>query len=938
MIQQPDGWHNEAVRVDEDVLLAILHALHATAYVSFLEPLSQRPPKRNTFASSECRCVHRASISVAEPPRVINEEDVGSMDITKHDGGESNRGVGQEAAPEEASDSISRRPGHDYLYTTAQDNARMHVGDLYIQQQTVVTNLAGSSTETEETKRSEFMENLGFEAMGSRLATVGIAYAETCSWLFDQEEYKRWRDPGFHAFHNGVLWIKGKPGAGKSTLMKHALQDMQIQGHAGTAIFSFFFNARGHNLEKTTEGMYRSLLHQVFSKFPSRLNRHLLGPNSGWRTQGWPLPILQNILRDALLGFGSESRFICYIDALDECSEAAIRLAVQYFEELGELAHSRAIDLSICFASRHYPNITLNRHGTINLDTEGEHHRDISMFVTRRLRGEPGLKTELSQQISHRSLGVFLWAALVVQMMNKMMDCGATRSQLLDELKLVPDGIEDLLRTIILHGDLTMLSTLQWVLFSQRQLNVHELYFAVKTGVYHLSTARNDAEETSEDQMRLFILTSSKGLVEFTCDRHPTAQFIHETVREHLLNGGLTTLDADLTGNIEAFSHARLGQWCHEYIKAFTSSPRGRAWFLLYSKNYMLAHMENAHAGGAIDLLPIDSVQHRTWISLTAFLDRAPSKDPENVTPILVLLRFQCTSIAAAILQRQLVDSRSKSNQLESSMPGNLDKPSIPAVAEVNSVCRSDYHNTLLLKSLGLHKGDSPALNRVIELLLKCGAVPNLAKPTWNSVRLLSSSSSATSSAAASSRQGSYRVLIKDLLKYGVDPSTSKSPGSHPAPCTPGNSALIEAIRLRDAHLVKLLLSFGADAQGHGTVRPLCSAAAHSSTVIVRLLLAAGAKHNDRGILGRTALHANSSRLTRSSTQLDIARVLLDAGADIDATDDKGDTALTVAYFRQRYSLVKLLVDRGANLNLLQHREIAPPPNALHLFEFDLSA
>ncbi|OAT03217.1 uncharacterized protein BDCG_17982 [Blastomyces dermatitidis ER-3] len=66
--------------------------------------------------------------------------------------------------------------------------------------------------------------------------------------------------------YHGFLWIKGTPGAGKSTLMKFIVkQAMKIQNR--TVIF-FFFRARGAALEKTVVGMYRSLLLQLFTKLP----------------------------------------------------------------------------------------------------------------------------------------------------------------------------------------------------------------------------------------------------------------------------------------------------------------------------------------------------------------------------------------------------------------------------------------------------------------------------------------------------------------------------------------------------------------------------------------------------------------------------------------------------------------------------------------------
>jgi adenylylsulfate kinase-like enzyme len=49
------------------------------------------------------------------------------------------------------------------------------------------------------------------------------AHAKTCSWLIRKPEYLDWLNPSKLSQHHGFLWIKGKPGAGKSTVMKFAL-------------------------------------------------------------------------------------------------------------------------------------------------------------------------------------------------------------------------------------------------------------------------------------------------------------------------------------------------------------------------------------------------------------------------------------------------------------------------------------------------------------------------------------------------------------------------------------------------------------------------------------------------------------------------------------------------------------------------------------------
>jgi hypothetical protein len=847
----------------------------------------------------------------------------------------------------------------------------MQFGDTYIEHQ----HMATTSKDTAERERDKFVADLGFSLMESRLATIGAAHADTCRWLFDNKNYVRWRDPHSRPHHHGFLWIKGKPGAGKSTLMKRALQYMQNNNRDDSTLISHFFNARGHDLEKTTEGMYRSLLHQIFTHSPRRLPSPVPRYPVEWNANGWPLPILQDWIRKATLSFGAAHRFVFYIDALDECDEASIRLAIGFFEELGDLAHSRGIAVSVCFASRHYPRITIRHHETIDLDDELAHQFDIVTFVTKKLLGEQNLASELGDEISRRCSGVFLWAVLVVQIVNEKRDRGATRLQLLAELSAVPSGIEELLRTLVRcqdsDSDSAVLATLQWVLFSKRPLDIPELYFAIKTSMGHGMLDSLDAEGTTDEQMRAFILTMSRGLVEFTFpnnryresvfplhDPAPASratskvQFIHETVREYLLSRGLEVLDSGLSGNVEAMSHARLGQWCRDYIELI-NSPHPRLSlsemhsFKDYATAHMLIHMEYGYSGGALDLLSTDAIPHKTWGFLMRDDKSGVIANPQGVrywsmgddesestvphpsdpTSLYVLIRFSCTELAVAILKRQLTRTPLTHIQGQTTLPRNFEMVSIPFV-DVNATYDDMTETTALLAALRMSA--LTADYRIIKLLFSCGADANFASKSG--IAPLEQVLDYENSDLVA-RSG----VVKLLLRHGADPNVPmRSPSWRTSFGDPTIYPLTLAVRRDDQELVEVLLKYGADIQRES---PLCTAAACSSLSTVKLLLAAGADVHDRNESGRTALHEIILRKEKRLLGLreDIAIALLDAGARInakDGVDRTGETALTLAFNRKRIGLAKLFLDRGVDMRLTRHKEIS---RELRTFKGDYS-
>ncbi|THV66825.1 purine and uridine phosphorylase [Aureobasidium pullulans] len=108
--------------------------------------------------------------------------------------------------------------------------------------------------------RQTRLDALNFEQLDARHTTIKKTHTGTCKWLFSKSEYLDWQDEQKLHEHHGFLWIKGKPGAGKSAIMKFAYSEAQARSN-NSAVVSYFFNARGERLEKSTCGMYRSLRH-----------------------------------------------------------------------------------------------------------------------------------------------------------------------------------------------------------------------------------------------------------------------------------------------------------------------------------------------------------------------------------------------------------------------------------------------------------------------------------------------------------------------------------------------------------------------------------------------------------------------------------------------------------------------------------------------------
>lgn len=428
-------------------------------------------------------------------------------------------------------------PQPRYENFTGQGSSRIHAGNSYIENQhhhyapavpPAIALLVGMS----------LVDALAFPEMGLRSANVATALSETCDWLFTTPEYKRWQDPLFRPKHHGVLWIKGKPGAGKSTIMKHALRQAQ-QGGDIKSIF-FFYNARGVGLEKTTEGMYRALLCQAIED-ESELQKMVgLKAMESYQKTGWPVELLKDMFRETMLVQLCKGGLTCYVDALDECHEDQVSYMLVSFEDLGSEATSAGLSFWVCLASRLYPKITIDHCEEIVLDHLTEHQDDISKFVHRRLKLQhTGLRHELAGEIRHRSSGVFLWVVLVVVILNKTSDCGNIHL-LRAQLQAIPTDLYDVFGEILDRDgtNKNLVPMIQWTLFSKRALAPKELYFAVMASTGQLETTMTMWAKglVSKRVVSDFLLSSSKGFLEIMGERlddgrtGPTVGFIHESV------------------------------------------------------------------------------------------------------------------------------------------------------------------------------------------------------------------------------------------------------------------------------------------------------------------------------------------------------------------------------------------------------------------------
>lgn len=161
--------------------------------------------------------------------------------------------------------------------------------------------------------------------------------------------------------------------------------------------------------------------------------------------------------------------------------------------------------------------------------------------------------------------------------------------------------------------------------------------------------------------------------------------------------------------------------------------------------------------------------------------------------------------------------------------------------------------------------------------------------------------------------------MVQLLLQHGANPNASAQNNF-----TPLIAASYYEIRMPVIHA---LLKAGADIDASKD-QMLLRAASGNNLTLVSLLLDKQANANIREKNGATPLIEMMGRYSGHSPSMEIARLLIKHGADVNAIDEAGNTALhhVVTYGRREEykQIAELLVNAGAAVNLKNKKGITP--------------
>ncbi|GAP85018.2 hypothetical protein SAMD00023353_3900570 [Rosellinia necatrix] len=355
--------------------------------------------------------------------------------------------------------------------------------------------------------------------------------AQNHVWVLKHPTYIEWLNRKDVENSHGLIWIKGKPGSGKSTIMKEAFRRVSATKAATTRVAAFFFSSESSAFERSPLALFQSLLFQLLQKCPNQLaSLTKLHDDRNVETDNqisWYEEELRSFFRSMVTAPGPQE-WVIFIDAIDECQQDAMRNLIYYLRQLTTSAYKSGAKLNVCVSSRHFPSVSVSRCPEIVV--EDFNKPDIAEYVKLQLSqalvnaSELEGLTQLEHAIVEKSSGIFLWVVLVLGMFLKLLDEGRGVRFLTTKLDLVPEALESLFIQLLLIGDeierRTVLRFFQWVILGTTTLRLREWHHILafirpRTPPRSLKEWQNSEDYIENDeQLVRQIRNLSRGLVE----------------------------------------------------------------------------------------------------------------------------------------------------------------------------------------------------------------------------------------------------------------------------------------------------------------------------------------------------------------------------------------------------------------------------------------
>ncbi|KAI1414629.1 hypothetical protein F5Y13DRAFT_197655 [Hypoxylon sp. FL1857] len=429
------------------------------------------------------------------------------------------------------------------------------------------------------------ISSLDVPGLSRRLEDIEKKSRYTFEWIYenDELEFPSWLRSG-----RGIYWIRGKPGAGKSTLMKFIFDDPRTRDllkhwmdENDPIVAGFFFHLRGSVLQKSLEGLIRSIIVQILRQRPDLAN--LLTPlveaslkknfplgeevfQTAFQKHVWTRQSLGNALRLIIRQKLVDLSICFFFDALDEY-DGSPKVIRDFLTELLDESTTGRTTVKICFASRPWEAFTERFQHSLGFPIHEYTETDIREYCSQRITqygAVADVLEDLIPDIHKTAQGIFLWARLALSDLYDAAAAGRGIHELRKQLRELPQDLHKYYEEIVKRCPTSLKETAYALLeivtrsfLSFSLLEVHYILACSYKPTYeecYRAIQSHDVREFSPYTARKLINSACGGLLEITQQgtQEYRIQLMHQTVREFVLSPKFKTV---ILGDLAKFQH-----------------------------------------------------------------------------------------------------------------------------------------------------------------------------------------------------------------------------------------------------------------------------------------------------------------------------------------------------------------------------------------------
>ncbi|KAJ6783460.1 hypothetical protein PWT90_04365 [Aphanocladium album] len=348
------------------------------------------------------------------------------------------------------------------------------------------------------------LDSLTFATMVDRRESVEKAHARTFDWIYKDagaaevpwSNYLTWLRHG-----DGICWINGKVGCGKSTLMRYLYENKTTQHELETwasgrpcDLYSFFFWNSGDEDQKSQLGLLKSLLFDLLQRHRSLIPQVMPDVWKTWSVRvkaamegklpynssvlppepsSLSLLSLKKIFKRVLESLGKSTKVCFFIDGLDEYGAEHL--------DIVKLVNQCALlpNIKLCLSSRPWRVFEESFAGFPTLRLQDLTHGDLCHYVRDSLYSQPLMQqmsspqaedvSKLIQETVTKSQGVFLWVKLVVRLLVHGLAAYNDVADLQRRVQRLPTNIDELFAHMLAEKDYQRASQIMQIFQAARK-------------------------------------------------------------------------------------------------------------------------------------------------------------------------------------------------------------------------------------------------------------------------------------------------------------------------------------------------------------------------------------------------------------------------------------------------------------------------------------